>query len=50
MTDRANKPAPPPPAPDRRWLKPVIGITILSGLMLLLFWPVVKFLASVVVG
>ncbi len=49
MTDRAKTP-PPPPAPDRRGLKIVIGITILSGLMLLLFWPVVKFLVSLVMG
>ncbi len=49
MTDRANT-TPPPPAPERRWLKLVIGITILSGLMLVLFWPVVKFLVSVLMG
>ncbi len=49
MADRA-KTTPPPPAPDRRRLKIVIGITILSGLMLLLFWPVVKFLVSVLMG
>lgn len=39
-----------PDTPDRRGLKIFIGVGILTGLMLFLFWPVVKYLAALVTG
>jgi hypothetical protein len=50
MTDSGGKAKPPPHAPGSRGLKFFIGFSILAGLMLFLFWPVVKFIASLVLG
>jgi len=50
MTDNGGKAKLPSPAPDRRGLNFFIGFGILAALMLFLFWPVVKFLVSLVTG
>ena len=50
MTDRCNKAKTPPHAPGSGGVKFFIGFGILAGLMLFLFWPVVKFLVSLVAG
>ncbi len=50
MTGKGSKTKPPPHAPNSRGLKFFIGFGILAGLMLFLFWPVVKFLVSLVTG
>jgi len=50
MTDSGDKAKPPSQAPNRRGLKFFIGFGILAALMLFLFWPVVKFLVSLVTG
>ncbi len=39
-----------PATPNRRGPKFFIGIGILSGLMLFLFWPVVKYLVAILPG
>ena len=50
MTDSGGKAKPPPHAPGGAGVKFFIGFGILAGLMLILFWPVVKFLVSLVLG
>ena len=50
MPDSGRKAKPPPPEPNGRGLKFFIGFGILAALMLFLFWPVVKFLVSFVLG
>jgi hypothetical protein len=50
MTDSGGKTKPPPQAQGRSGLKFFIGFSILAALMLFLFWPVVKFLVSLVTG
>jgi hypothetical protein len=48
MADSGGKTKPFPPAPNRQRIKFFIGFGILAALMLFLFWPVVKFLVSLV--
>ena len=50
MSDSGGKAKPPPHAPGGAGVKFFIGFGILAGLMLFLFWPVVKFLVSLVTG
>ena len=50
MADSGGNTKPPPQAPSRRGLKFFIGFSILMTLMLFLFWPVVKFFISLVMG
>jgi hypothetical protein len=50
MMGKGSKTKPPPQAPNSRGLKFFIGFGFLAGLMLFLFWPVVKFLVSLVAG
>ncbi len=50
MTDSGGKAKLPPHAPGSGSVKFFIGFGILAGLMLFLFWPVVKFLVSLVAG
>jgi len=50
MMGKGNRTKPPPQSPNSRGLKFFIGFGILAGLMLFLFWPVVKFLVSLVAG
>jgi hypothetical protein len=50
MTDNRGRTKPPSQTQGRQRLNFFIGFIILAGLMLFLFWPVVKSLVSLVTG
>jgi len=50
MADGSGKANAPSPAPEHPLVKRLIGIFFLAGLLLFLFWPVVKYLVSLVLG
>lgn len=50
MVKSGGTATPPSPTPERPRLKLFFGVAFLTALMLFLFWPVVKFLVSLVAG